>query len=402
MKIDDATLPTVVLDEAKQSASQNGRTSKLDDAEPRANKSRRAKKSRRFLSRLSRKVAREREKAHSRLDAFLVRRARRSGLLSQLYYLLWSPAFRREQQAFLVGRSRYARELVRPGETVALLRRNVHRIEKGILMRPRRRSFALGYIEETVDCYARALKISEGPCLESGERKWVHDVLSLYFSVVDSKGKIKRLRERFAALENGQSENDVCFVPYQRDLHEASPVSYEALWKLARRRRSVRWFIPKPVPRDLIDLAVQLGTQAPSACNRQPFQFRVFDDPDLVRRIARIPMGTGGYAENIPVITVVIGQQRHYFDERDRHLIYIDASLAVMGMVYALETLGLSTCCINWPDIEEREREMSAVLKLDPDERPIMCLAIGYPDPEGMVAYSQKKSLDVIRRYNFE
>lgn len=35
-------------------------------------------------------------------------------------------------------------------------------------------------------------------------------------------------------------------------------------------------------------------------------------------------------------------------------------------------------------------------------KRPIMCLAIGYPDPEGMVANSTKKSLSQLRRYNFE
>ena len=29
-----------------------------------------------------------------------------------------------------------------------------------------------------------------------------------------------------------------------------------------------------------------------------------------------------------------------------------------------------------------------------------MLIAIGYPDPEGLVAYSEKKSLDVIRRWN--
>jgi MoxR-like ATPase len=35
-------------------------------------------------------------------------------------------------------------------------------------------------------------------------------------------------------------------------------------------------------------------------------------------------------------------------------------------------------------------------------DRFLMRLAIGYPDPEGMVAASTKKSLSQLRRYNFE
>ena len=35
------------------------------------------------------------------------------------------------------------------------------------------------------------------------------------------------------------------------------------------------------VPREGIDQAMRAAAQSPSACNRQPFEFRVFDDPVL-------------------------------------------------------------------------------------------------------------------------
>ncbi len=91
---------------------------------------------------------------------------------------------------------------------------------------------------------------------------------------------------------------------------------------------------------------------------------------------------------------------RNYFDERDRHLIYIDSSLAAMSLVFAAEVQGLSTCCINWPDVEDKEQWMAELLKLDQDERPIMCMALGYPDPDGLVAFSQKKTVEQLRQYN--
>jgi len=169
---------------------------------------------------------------------------------------------------------------------------------------------------------------------------------------------------------------------------------------LAKRRRSVRWFEPRPVPRAMIDRALEVALQSPSACNRQPFVFHVFDEPTLVQQVCEIPMGTKGYRHNIPAIAVIVGRQRAYFSERDRHLIYIDGSLAAMGFMYALEVQGLSSCPINWPDIEEKEQQMADLIGLGPDERPVMLVAIGYPDLEGLVAYSQKKPLDEARTFN--
>lgn len=365
-----------------------------------------------LVRRAVRKLERTLESSYAALDVPLRTAAARSPMLSRLYYATWSRAFRREQHAFLAGRARYDHDLQQPSASLALLRRNVHRIEKGLLMRPRRAVFAKDYIGETVAAYERAATASA--LFDTDELRWAHDVLSMYFSVTAEHEVLDRARAQFEAVRRAEPVPEAVpagdghatisaaaeFVPYRRE--DVALPSYDSLWQLARHRRSVRWFRPDPVPRALIDRALELGTQAPSACNRQPFRFCVFDDPDLVQRVARIPMGTAGYAHNIPVFCVVVGQQRNYFDERDRHLIYIDASLAVMGVLFALETQGLSSCCINWPDMEEKEREMADFLHLAPDERPVMSLAIGYPDPEGMVAYSQKKPIPLIRTYNFE
>lgn len=325
-----------------------------------------------------------------------------SGFWARFYYAFFDPAFGREQRSFLAGRQAYAELLTVPSGSVALIRRNVHRLEKGLLMRPRRVPFAVDYIGETVDAYATAAGVcGEGRGVDPEEMAWAADVLAEYFQIHGAEPKVTRWAEAFAAASPSSHSAPPPRTPYLRNLGP-SPVSYEALAELAKRRRSVRWFLQQPVERELIDKALELGVQAPSACNRQPFEFRIFDDRELVQKVINIPFGLAGYGHNVPVVAVVIGQQRHYFDERDRHLIYIDASLAIMGFLFALETLGLSSCCVNWPDVESNERKMATLLNLAPDERPVMCLAIGYPDPEGMVASSTKKSLSQLRRYNFE
>jgi nitroreductase len=176
-------------------------------------------------------------------------------------------------------------------------------------------------------------------------------------------------------------------------------ITYDDMLQLARRRRSCRWYLPKPVPREIIDRAIAVAAQSPSACNRQPFEFRIFDSPEAASRIGAIPLGTKGFFANFPCVAVLVGILRAFAAERDRHLPYIDGALAAMAFQFALEVQGIGSCCINFPDVPGPEMAMAKALHLAPDERPIMLISFGYPDPAGEVPFSQKKSIDELRRY---
>lgn len=331
-------------------------------------------------------------------NRILLNLAVKSPRFSSFYYALISEAMDREHHGVIYGKLQYQKSLTVVKEPQYLLRRNIHRLEKGLIMRPRRDIFALDYLEETVNAYRDLANNQNRKADAQLELKWAHDVLTEYFNVVATHPVIDRAQDIFTALDPIEGENK--FIPYQRDLNQPPAVDYEQFLALSYRRRSVRWYLPQTVPRELIDRAIVAAALSPSACNRQPFEFRVFDDPERVQQVGSVPMGTIGFSQNFPAVIVVIGKLRAYPSERDRHVIYIDASLAAMSLMYALETLGLSSCPINWPDIEAKEKQMSQILDLEPDERVIMLISLGYPHPEGMVPYSQKKSLAEIRRYN--
>ncbi|HJM04508.1 MAG TPA: nitroreductase family protein [Candidatus Saccharimonadaceae bacterium] len=274
-------------------------------------------------------------------------------------------------------------------------------------MKPRRKVFARDYILETLDFYEFVLAEhhnSEEPLIDKDELKWAHDVLQYYFGLVDAKKDriIAQAYERYKTIELGSVVNENAHVkaPFMRKDSAASKVSYEEILSLANRRRSVRWFKDEPVPRRLVDKAILVARQSPSACNRLPYEFRIFDDPELVKRIAGIPFGAAGYSHQIPTLVVVVGKLDSYFSPRDRHGIYIDSSLASMSFMLALETLGLSSSVINWPDFEPLEVKMQRELGLDVSERVVMLIAVGRADSDGIIPFSQKKSLDVIRNYN--
>ena len=122
---------------------------------------------------------------------FLVPLFSRYAWLASLYYVVVSKKFGREHKAVLSGRSHYYASLRDPADTSFLLRRNTHRLEKGLIMRPRREVFALDYIEETVNQYAVCKELN---AVNETELQWVHDVLSDYFSCVGSSPIIEQAR----------------------------------------------------------------------------------------------------------------------------------------------------------------------------------------------------------------
>tara|TARA_B110001450_G_C17652994_1_gene494061 strand:- start:216 stop:1217 length:1002 start_codon:yes stop_codon:yes gene_type:complete len=320
----------------------------------------------------------------------------RSRGVQLLHALLFSAGFRREIWSVLSGiRAHRASEKSLSG-VVYRLRRNIHRLEKGLIMDPRRDVFALDYIEETVEAY---IQVRASACSDSSQMKWFEDVLQEYFSVTGSHAIIVACGERFdGAIESEQGDKKS--VPMPRSSYLKSEISYDEFYALCRQRRSVRWYQDQKVPRELIDQAIAAAAQSPSACNRQPFEFRVFDDPAKVQEIAGIPMGTVGFTHQFPVIIVLVGKLNAYEFDRDRHLIYIDGSLAAMTFMFTLETLGLSSCPINWAGVEKTEVQMDAALRLEAYERPVMLISVGYAKQSGKIPFSHKKELGEIRRYN--
>lgn len=79
------------------------------------------------------------------------------------------------------------------------------------------------------------------------------------------------------------------FVPYpDRYVPDASPAQVLARHlDVMRRRRTVRDFSPRPVPREVIEDLVRIAATAPSGANKQPWHFTAVQDPATKRAIRR-------------------------------------------------------------------------------------------------------------------
>ncbi|WCM42246.1 nitroreductase family protein [Flavobacterium sp. CBA20B-1] len=307
--------------------------------------------------------------------------------LAKLYYFFFDTSFNREMFSVIQGKRSYYRMSLGQNQNKYQLVRNIHKIEKGISMKNRRSTFALDFIEETVDTY---LNLRNNLNIDS-QISWAKEVLNNYFDITDSNNPIiGKMKKKFVeTADNFEGQN----IPYKSSERVESTISYDDFLILSKRRRSVRWYQQKEVNLDLINKAIELSLQAPSACNRQPFKYYIIKDEKILRRLSKLPMGTTGYADNIPLLIAVVGDLSAYFDERDRHVIYIDSSLSAMSFILALETLGLSSCIINWPDIEIKEKKIQSILKLDNNQRVTMLISVGYADQEGFIPFSCKRDV---------
>jgi nitroreductase len=187
-----------------------------------------------------------------------------------------------------------------------------------------------------------------------------------------------------------------------------------------RRRRTVREFSDRPVPRDVIENCIRAAGTAPSGANLQPWRFVVVSDPELKRRIReaaeeeekafythRAPpewlqalsvFGTDWhkpYLETAPYLIVIFAEQ--YGLDPDggkikRYYVQESVGIATGILITALHQSGLVTLT----HTPSPMGFLGTVLGRPANERAFLILVAGYPAEDARVPVIRRKSLDEI------
>ena len=153
---------------------------------------------------------------------------------------------------------------------------------------------------------------------------------------------------------------------------------------LVKKRISVRKYLDKVVEREKIEVCLEAARLAPSACNSQPWTFMVVDDPEiksrLCNRIFSGPYRMNSFAEQAPVLVVVISEKSRFFAAlggliRNTNFYLLDVGCAVEHFVLQAAELGLGTCWIGWFN----EKEAKKVLSIPRNKKIDVVLSLGYP-----------------------
>ena len=146
-----------------------------------------------------------------------------------------------------------------------------------------------------------------------------------------------------------------------------------------KQRRSIRSFLPKPVPRELVEKILLSATWAPSAGNWQPWRFIVVMREELRKGLEKAASDQDFIAE-APVVIVVCaepGRAENTYGNRARELYCLqDTAAAIMNLSLAAHAHELGTCWVGDFD----ESAVRQLLQIGEHFRPIAIVPLGYPN----------------------
>jgi len=180
----------------------------------------------------------------------------------------------------------------------------------------------------------------------------------------------------------------------RESIHARGKIDLQAFFSS---RHSVRQYAPDPIDAGLVDQAVRMAQRTPSVCNRQAPKVYVYLDPEERKQVIRCQKGNAGFGDQATGVLVVTADTRAYFSVGERYQAWIDGGMFAMSLVYALHSLGIGSCCLNWSVEKAADRELRRVTGIPASECVIMMLSIGHLPESFVVAQSHRKPLDSVR-----
>lgn len=190
-----------------------------------------------------------------------------------------------------------------------------------------------------------------------------------------------------------------------------------------RRRRSVREFSDRAVPREVIENCVLAAGTAPNGANLQPWHFAIVQDPAIKSKIriaaekeerdfytgkapqawldALAPLGTDSnkpFLEIAPFLIVIFSKSHDIRDNGETVKNYYaseSVGIATGLLITALHASGLATLT----HTPSPMKFLNSILQRPSNERPFLVLVVGYPAVDAEVPAITKKPLDEIATY---
>lgn len=142
-------------------------------------------------------------------------------------------------------------------------------------------------------------------------------------------------------------------------------------------RRSVRAYQRQDVSDELVRDLLEAAMAAPSAVAKDPWEFLVVRNREMLTRIAsRLPNGTMLCEAALGIIICGDLQRAH-----DGQLSYLlqDCSAAIENLLLAASMLGLGACWLGVHPREDRVAHLRSVLRIPDAIIPVSAVAIGWP-----------------------
>lgn len=197
----------------------------------------------------------------------------------------------------------------------------------------------------------------------------------------------------------------------------------EQFYQDMRRRKTIREFSSRPVPREVIERCLLTAGTAPSGANHQPWHFAVVSSPAVKKRIreeaeieerefyerrapqewkdALAPLGTDSekpFLEDAPYLIAIFGQKNTLMDDGTsvkNYYVPESVSIATGFLIAALHMAGLASLT----HTPSPMGFLNELLSRPDNEKPYILLVVGYPAEHCQVPNIRKKPLEEIASF---
>ncbi len=140
--------------------------------------------------------------------------------------------------------------------------------------------------------------------------------------------------------------------------------------KSIHERTSVRTYTSKPVEKEILIELVKAGMAAPSAMNKQPWEFIIIQDRTILDKLGTIKPPVG----KAPAAIVVLG------NTKSSGSWVLDCSAATENILIGATSMGLGTVWTGAYGNAKFEALLKETLSLPEGVMPLSVIAVGYAD----------------------
>jgi nitroreductase len=159
-------------------------------------------------------------------------------------------------------------------------------------------------------------------------------------------------------------------------------------------RYSLREFKEEVVSEDLIKRVVLLALKTPSACNRQEWHVYHTDNKEVKSIALSFQSGNRGFGDNIQNLMIITSDLKAFMPGQEHYQHWIDGGMFAMSVIYALHSLGVASCCLNWSQTPANDKKLRSCLNIKDSHTIIMMLAVGLPKEHNNACISTRRPLE--------
>ena len=141
-----------------------------------------------------------------------------------------------------------------------------------------------------------------------------------------------------------------------------------------------------------------MAQKTPSVCNRQSSKVYLFHNKDDVNKVLSYQNGCASFAKSVQAVYIVTSNLESFISTDERNQCWIDGGLFAMSLLYALHSLGIGSCCLNWCATKKSDDLLHSAAGISKSEVVIMLIACGNYPNDLRVARSVRRPLDEVLR----